>query len=618
MAASYPTSSYTANGYNQPCTTGAILIYGHPDGCGFWTDTHVHAGGLNDVLSSGLPASVNNGATLISYFQGLLTTGSLQDHTGAEMMVLTMLGCNPGQANCTFGGVNMGTASRGSVSPVAGNKFWTQWTAAINAAVIDQNVPRRLDCNLKNSLWDPFIGASGDDAFYETGDRAQNATGNPAYSINCNLSAATSYSYPAFIIYAPTDLGKTTPLYIIKRNCGNPIGTLGPIKPAVGFTNTPGGTSTPSTLSAGTTTTVTFKPQVVVSTTGSDPFNYDGGIPHNSAAGDPAITCVAPCSAYTNSYTATSSGTYGAPQVHWYTFTITVPANYPNGHKICSTFSVTPHSNTDSLAASFDICLTVSNSKSPAFYVKAGDAHAGCGAAQPIVTAAGSSVTEVASASGTISGLASGVALQNYVSNTTFTLCVPDLWAVQMATIGTTARTTSHGTLTGAVDVTGLSGVWNVNTPATISGTVNNNLTLIVNGPVSIGQINNSGNSANSIANLPSFGVISNSDITFIPSAAGATDHGDGFYWTQGSIYTCDGLLLLPDAKCNSQLNVNGFLMAKQGIYLTRYGIAGGGNPIGEQITLGGVLYLNPPTFFDEQSLQNGLAGSNGETTPLY
>jgi hypothetical protein len=179
------------------CTSGAIIAFGRRQWCGYfnnrldWGSAPYRTGGF--VLSTGIPSNINDANSFINFIDNDLKNGDAQDKTGADFIVLTMLGDN--------GGTPRGDALAD----------FATWAADIRgddaAGYINWSVDVPFPCGIKNTYYQESAG--NDDAFFY--EPANNASGD-----GCGRNATVKS--------ITIKHGGNT--YTIKRECANPIGNI--------------------------------------------------------------------------------------------------------------------------------------------------------------------------------------------------------------------------------------------------------------------------------------------------------------------------------------------------------------------------------------------------------
>ncbi len=314
------------------------------------------------------------------------------------------------------------------------------------------------------------------------------------------------------------------------------------------------------------------------------------------------------------------------------TIALTIPANAPENSKFCLQSEVNPSNAAGSPDFSGQLCYTVAHVYEPSFIGTSGDVHAGgnlcvgslvgaCGScvAHPLqgVQGNGGSYGEyVVSGTGFVTNVGSNNAPINAQAsvNSYSTICRPDLVAKAIAYPAKIIKPS------GALNISALAaGVYLVNGNVTISGTVNNKVTIFVSsGTATLGNITYSAGT-NLGKDQPSLGIIA-AGAVYIPNT---TTEVDAYVFSNNFINTCYLPGVNPsatyDARCANTLTVKGFLMA-QTVNFYRYGVQGSaplGGPItAEIVNLTPQIYINPPTLFEggiDQSLLNDI----GERPPL-
>ncbi len=608
---------------------------------GFFTNRCDNGGG--SVITSGVhptAAPLYNGkpftASFISQVLGYLS-GSGGNKTGAEFLILTMLGYPAGtpKATATFGFVQTNW-----VNLVHGysDRGWIQWNVAYSftSDTYYQGVYSSV-----GGICDGIAGFPDDDAWY-----SHSATANPA-----------------IVFHQPG----TTSFYAIQESCANPLGdfNLPPLPiptpvPNYNVTLSADTNGSPSTVVAGQS----YRIGVAVSNSG----------PAASTVGDievmmPAAGVVQACGPTCNdpgqnvllygptgpgghSYRAASTipGTVGrnwdwsvnplgagagaGSVLNW-----TVAPGTPVGTVI--TFDVYYYK--QNLAGGVQhvtVSFRVVSQRTPSISAANSDVHAGgglCGQAlsggNVTTSPGGASYGQyVVSATGSINSLFSN----NASSGVTDTLklgnfgsyaqvCRADLWTAAKAgwPSGPGIHTIGGLGVASFVLAGNEGGVYYFNgTHLNLHGAVGNPIapgvppapvTIVTLQPGAVVEIDGNITLNNTVYpphSAPSLGIISAGDILIDP----AVTHVDAYLFSSaGTIDTCN-----PIGSCSTpQLVVNGFLMAKN-ILFSRAGVVNtNGNAVSEAINLTPQIYLNPPKYFDA-SVDDVLLQGQGERAPLF
>lgn len=164
-------------------------------------------------------------------------------------------------------------------------------------------------------------------------------------------------------------------------------------------------------------------------------------------------------------------------------------------------------------------------------------------------------------------------------------------------------------------DVTGKQGVWYYEGhELQISGTVNQLLTIVA----TIGDVRFAGNTTLDTANYlghsaPSLGVIAAGNILIDPPVTKV----DAYLFANGTINTCDSLVVVLGCSVPNVLTVRGFLMAGNIIFGRLGDFNTNGAVNSEIVVLNPQIYLNPPKYFDG-SVDETLLLGQGERAPRF
>lgn len=562
--------------------------------------------------------------------------GSLQDKTGADFLIETMLG------------IPYSTASKinaNQVAPLA------DWTARVmyyaDNGWVDWGPPGTCTGETKsfdsNTLWQGNNGP---------GPGPQPNPDDDSWFPDLGNSTPD-----AIIFHNP---GIPSDFYMIREACANPIGDAN-------------GLSKPSTVTLGATGGGIVNPGDIVPIDVSL-INSGGGA---SPTGNlqimkpvavntlvPGVTPLTPMSDITNNV-STVHGYYAAsaiagsppPPQNWRWTTNSIPGNSP-----VNTGTLQVQISPLAVVGSFivpvifqdafdppgvfqriDLTFTVQSKRTPGITGNNSDIHAGgglCGGgASPgnITTDAinGASLGQyVVSANGAISGLYSNnstplTAIKNKLllgkAAPYTSICRPDLVAAAVAGYNAASMTTLAD-IPATFDVTNRTGVffWNGGGEIAVSGTVSGGpVTLVVPGG-SVRITNNilldGSGTPYTPRGVPSFGIISAGDILIDPAATQV----NAYLFSDNNIDTCQ-TDIASRSQCAAKvgvvdqgvLQVNGFLMAKN-IFFNRLGkFNSSGTGSAEVITLNPQIYLNPPKFFDSSVDDIQLQGL-GERAPFF
>jgi hypothetical protein len=618
----------TASAVN--CTSGAIIGYGRRQWCGYfnnkldWGSAPYKTGGF--VLTTGIPSNINSANAFTSFIQNELNNGNAQNKTGAEFIILTMLGDN--------GGTSRATASAD----------FARWKADIDgddtAGYINWSEDVAFPCGIKNTYYQESAGS--DDAFFY--EPPNNASGD-----GCGPNAEVQ----SIVIKH----GGST--YTIKRECANPIGDTTAIPtPPVTVTPPAAYNVTVSANSNGSPADVLAGQQYSIgvgllnhgpnaSVAGNLQVDYPGAAVTSPPAGvNPAsMTPLVPTASSSYGFRNTTA-IAGKATPDWYwvttplrngestagTLKFTVSAAATPGTVITFQVWYSPDDAAGDVSGPATVTFTVISQRSPAIVGINGDVHAGGGFCQESMSApsagyvegysnAGSGTQYIVSATAGIGSFASNDATAlndlDLGSNGAYAeVCREDLLNSAAVPYYNNA-TLPRGMISGDVDLGTLNPAYSVffSTGGTLElhGTVTRKITIVaLNGNIEIDGNIQIGGGTSIAAATPSLGLIAAQDILIDDGVTRA----DAYMFADQDIDTCVEHLKVPDP-CTNNLLVNGFLMANS-LSLDRLGpLNTDGTPISEKIVLNPQIYLNPPTLFDSTVDNTSLEGE-GEDQPLF
>jgi len=606
--------------------------FARPEHKGYFYNDVDYSGGF--VIRAGVHTTTT--ASFIAYIKSTLNSSNEQDQTGAEFIVLTMLGYPAGTTKATAH-----TAAT-----------LTDWTDAVNYYSSQGWINFHANVSYtQNTYWQGKNGGGtnpDDDAWFSD-------------SGSTGADGAIFFHKPG------------TPGYAIRKACANPIGAMAKLAlappPDFDVTLLADTNGSSSTVVAGQS----YRVGVEVKNNG----------PANSSAGSlqvmmPAAGVVQACTPNCNDagqnallYGPTGPGGHGykaasvIPGVagkNWYwsvnplgnggaagsVLNWTVAAGVTVGQQI--KFEVYYYkADLGGAVAHKTVTFTVVSERTPGLSGSNGDIHAGggtCGALPPL--GAGNHVLTspngasygayVVSATGSVNGLFSN----NAIISANDKLKIPN-YAQVCRTDLLTAAATGWPSGPGIHNIGGggaasfvLSGteegVYYFNgTHLNVHGAVGNPVapgpppvapapvTIVTLNPVAVVEID--GNillnttTAYDPHKVPSLGIISSSDILIDPAATQVDAY---LFSSHGTIVTCNAA----PAGCANNLRVNGFLMAKNLLFgrigpNPPVGASAVSAPIVEQIVLNPQIYLNPPKYFDA-SVDDILLEGQGERAPLF
>jgi hypothetical protein len=631
---------------------GPIYAYGRAQFCGYFANTFDNFG--TRLWTGGIPAAVggadtfeNGGvvqdqAALNSFINFIITLRGVggQNQTVAEFIIDTMEG--------------PGLKPRGDA--------WTlqaDWEQRLNKGVaegilrINWNYSLPWNCGQVNTYYQP---PENDVAPYQTSPATLET---PA----CGAGVTT----PAIRFYDPQT---NRNYYVIKRNCGNPIGAL-PGLPSTTYQVTPSGSVQTNNVTAGSAD----KFLVELKTNGG-PANSEPGTLEVNRPANIDVPCAAPCTGpgqtqlksgatrydLANGYRNGSAIGERTPDWWWNTknippnttvdgqFNFTVSAAAPPG-PIDFYVCYSPPNETTNAPTCVMVVLTVVSQRSPVVVGENGDVHAGggiCGSPLDLsgnvegYPSSGSNTDYVVSATGTVSDFGSNGSTTGgtaetlgknggYSPNTGPTwpavdeVCREDL--LKAAEDYVASGGTGYGTITAAMAAnldpstlnafpvyywSGAGGTLHLNEPA--GHNIDSNVTIVAEaGTVEIDNNIVLNNAVHTIPTLPALGIIAAGNINISLSVTDV----DAYLFSNSTIDTCYQGVGNAGGCVGPSLTVNGFLMGKSLAFHREGAFNVDGTPTTETIILNPQIYLNPPKFFDS-SVDNTLLEGQGEKPPLY
>jgi hypothetical protein len=647
--------------HNGPCPLAFNRCANH----GYFGGNDYPGGGADYVMSTGAGYPSRNGMPVyntdefISFMFDRLnqinsyTPTSLdvrQDQIGAAMIINTMLGRSGTDFDCG-GSLNGGCIDSRDAGIITAQSDFAIWESrvrlygsGVGGRSVQWDTEITLPAGFINSAFD-YRNPYRDDFFYQ------------------NSAADTQFS----IIFTNPDGTQ----YIIKKNCGNPVGGLSPLvpnPPPTGYNNVPALVGAPSSP---------VEPGQII--------NFWGSVTNIGTGASPNLTLYA-INPDPAQITGTGSGggvTGGSPfaggyrwspepgvpagtSVAGFTFGFKIGADVPDGQVYCFRFRVEPGSGQSTPSHTVDPpgftqteqCYTVFRSRHPFLTTEGGDVHAGTRFAPTpclvnpttprTVTGTtdgsnvGSKADYILSSSGVVVDSGSGSLRRRFgssgsPSNNSLTfgnspslgnygeLCRPDLATQLLGEPG--------GVIAGVTNV-------NVLANDTVSKYTGNAIlaggslanghhkTLVVDGDVYI--TSNITRSVTNYANkkaIPSFALIATGNIYIHPSVTslyGIYYAGRASNPAAGTINTCSNNGVGPSivaaggaALCANNLQIDGALIATR-IVLRR--TFGGVEPFAtrsaaENVVFQPGLLLSPPPGFS--SLLNQIKFT-GELPPVY
>ncbi len=446
----------------------------------------------------------------------------------------------------------------------------------------------------------------------------------------------------AIIFHNPA---KPTDFYMIREECGNPIGDFQPIGSSIApFAITP---SVTVTGSAGSPTHLEQGQLYAINAIATNGGSATPDFTMNAtptAPAPPKVSALSPLNIYSGPTSWSETGFPGAGGTQVESYNLTISTTVPDGSWICFSNTINPASWTAAAgyapATSPPLCLEVYSTRFPTVQGFNGDIHAGGGLCLP-----GSNTLGTPSYPGFVSGNSNGGSFGQYVvsastsinhfgsagspGNTALTtlnlgaagaytqVCRPDLLDAAIS-----KRPAGAPTVSSPVDVSGLSGVYYFDGPGdlNVSGTVGASVTIVKTSPIGVVRVNGNITRNNSFSyaahGVPSLGIITDGNIVI----AAGVKQVDAYLFANGEIDTCEeGQSAVPATRkqCSNTLAVNGFLMSNK-ISFRRLGPANvSGVQTAEKVTLSPQIYLNPPKFFDS-SVDGGFLEGQGEKQPLF
>lgn len=345
----------------------AIIWFGRQRWCGYFTNSGYDNG--QSVRNGGMPGGINRIEPFITMLENDLHSGDAHRITGAQFLILTMIGRGPGAPKSVTEGPNSQLEDwKGRVRSYAdqGENGTTSWG---QNGRIDWHVWTQIPCTFYKN-WGGNQGWYGVNTYYQR-DGGGGANDVAPYLVPCG--AGTSEEFVLF-----RDTGGNI-IYRIRRACLNPIGQIdGLQKPQDRYDLEPAITATVdgASINGGAEVGQTIGFTYSVRNRGPDPSpaatscviytNVHTGFvaprsdPPPGGGGGPPTGCP-------RSFAANSNNTLGAVE--------SVPVNTGN-RTICRSLFVSPATATDP-SAGVEVCVPVVNK--PYFKVYGGDLSAGNG-----------------------------------------------------------------------------------------------------------------------------------------------------------------------------------------------------------------------------------------------
>jgi hypothetical protein len=611
------------------CPDGTYADFGRNENYGYFRDICWGSWGDN-VVQSGVPATIDTAAELVTWVNALLNSASAQNRSAGQFLVLTMLPAKAGYPYPDY--VRADALAR-----------FDDWKAAVTLADVENRIQWHYSypfpCGTKNTRFQSDDGgATGivDDDFYfqASGDAsAPCGAGVTVDSIRFMNSAGTTQ-------------------YAIKRFCANPIGVINALTvPNYAVTLAADRNGNPATVTAGQTG---LSIGIDVRNTGptasdpgilriEDPTNINtvtgaglSGTSCRDAAGA-AVACSTP---FAWNGTATTCGQSGRnwdyntrymlqDVTHSGTVSFNINAGVAVGTVITFNIYYCP-ADENGAVRPVTVSFTVASVKLPSVQGFRGDIHAGGGVG---VTCTGAgTVTGRASAGskGEYVVAASGSGISNFGADAFLgqtggkgdyaSVCRADLYKAAtdyFGSSGTGYVIRGSGVVIDPSDPAYSVGVVHVTGNATVSGAVTQKLTIVADGNVTIADDITNNSSTPDPHAAASLGIIANGNISISYAALRV----DAYLFSNQVIDTCYQQTFNLTT-CNNVLTMHGFLMGNS-IYFRRQGdprTSGSGAATAvpaEQIFLTPQIYLNPPRFFDA-TVDDILLEGQGEKQPLY
>lgn len=561
----------------------------------------------NKVIRGGIPSWVDTKSEFINYIKNLYNTPAntydgRNNKIGAAYIIQTMRGPD--------------AAGKWDHSLPDASDI-TDWTTKINNSEITVKWNEFYSGKI-NTRTNPIDNNTRDVVEYDTGSNT---------------------TYESIVFYKGT-----TRMYVVKRACGNPLGSLAglPPPPSGTFHLTP--TVTVNGATSGSTVVEAGSSYPVIGS-----VNNSGTIDSPTATYRLVKTITNPSS----SSTASGSQVFRAnTTVNVKNYSESVP-DYDPGTRICFVLYVKPHSTSEPTVevASSSVCVIIA--KKPKVQIWGGDLWVGRQFSGVVGGIAGTQTSTTVKngnmfgswveygifASGSINGTASGSAFAKTGLSGVASACdystlsfanTPSTATTCTGAVGTIGNFTnataipdisasfptggSTPVISGSVNVTTLNGLYKSNTNLSlVAGTIPTGHWIVISAPgrtVTIaGNINYTNALLHNIGEIPQLVIIAdriniNGNVTNVDAWLIAKNSSG-----TGSIYTCD---IIADTinKCNQSLRVNGPVMTQK-LNLRRTGGSGSGNASGdaaETFNLRADAYL----------WAIGRASSNGRIRTVY
>lgn len=578
-----------AASHNPQCNSGPIIAFGRRRWCGYFKNELETNGQF--VRAAGVPSGINTAAEFIQLVEGDLNSGNAHRITGAQFVILTMIGRAPGAPKSVSAAQLQDWKDR--VNSYASTSENGSQSFGPNGR-IDWFVSMHTPCGQENTFYQ-----DGYDDVAPFLDHAGNS--------NCEVA-----SYRTNFILFRDNAGAVK--YMIRRECMNPMGNLGGLDEATPNYNLDpsiitdvNGDASATAAEVGDSLRFTYR----INNLGTDPSpsasctiyaNVHSGYfptPGTPTSGNSPPGYVPPPTSCPRSFGP------GLSQIATETITITTanqticrslfvspssPALTSKGKEVCMLVANKPYARTyggdvlagSGLATAPNLCTNNPNAAVVGWNKRAAGGYAGAGAQYAIYAL--SAIRDFATALGSVPAAnaqpPSGLAFANTATtpgNGMFggslgaVPCIPDYYATKPSSTDPmpgnfNAMVTGNYATTGNITLG----------PGVVDR--NEKITLYVDGNVFInGNITLAGGTW-TLAEMPSFRLIVRGNIY----VGRTVSQMDGLYVAQasnsgsnGSFHTCatsaaalplDGSLY---STCNAKLTVNGSVVARQ-VFLLR------------------------------------------------
>jgi len=563
-------------------------------------------------LYNGKPYTADFITKILGYANG--PTG--RNKTGAEFIILTMLGYNAGTPQGTRANALNPATQTAWVNAVHfySDNGWIRW-----------GVP---DSWTINTYWQGDNGGGpepNDDAWYpEVG------------------------SFPDTIqFHDPSSPG----FYVIKQNCANPLGNLSALSQP-DFDVTLSANGNPPTVIAGHTYGITatlHNNGPAASQAGTLQVMYPGASVCSPSPGCPLSQGFVPVAGITAKGFRGASAAPFPPGANWFWSVKSMAVNATETANMqwtvspaaapltVITFNIyyAPY-NLAGAVRHVTLTFTVVSERTPAVVGVNGDIHAGgglCGGAPtsgsvkgyPGAGSGGQYVVSASLLNGINDFTSNGTGVDNLKIGKTgayLQACRQDLVKAALAYEAAGAGFATFGSSNVDVGTLGAMPVYIYKLGGTLRlhGTIHNKVTIfaesgsvLIDGTVALDA---AVHGVGGVRDEPSLGIIAANDI----SIAAAVPQVDAYLFANGAIDTCpEGNVAATKIQCShpGTLTVNGFLMAHTIAFHRLGAFNTDGSAPAETVVLNPEIYLNPPTLFDGSIDDTSLQGQ-GERQPLF